>query len=164
MLKSNITLNNLQGITGTWYNELNSTMFLLDNNGSLEGQYKTGTGSASGFYLLAGRSDTSSAAVDDHTFLGWTVRWENNEYGDSNSTSSWSAVYRVVDGKEYIRGTWLLTEYEPDSLIWGNTKIGIDIFTRDMPTEESIAHSIAMGVHASHPTLAGEHEVYHQSN
>src|ERR1051326_1840170 len=113
-------------ITGTWYNELGSTMEIQIRGNNIVGTYQTAVGDAEGIYRLFGVGD-----FDDHASetLGWTVAW-NNEFKNSDSVTTWCGQYQVKDGEEIIVTTWLLTTETDPNDDWHSTLIGMDTFYR----------------------------------
>ena len=116
-------------LSGTWVNELNSTMVLTQEEGGLlSGTYRTIVGNAEYWYVLVGATNLN--ATSNQAAVGFTVVWNNEAYGDSHSVITWSGQYQNVDSEEYIRTTWLLTSETPVASNWASTQIGMDTFTR----------------------------------
>ena len=134
-------------LNGTWYNELGSSMTLTVNGNSITGTYQTAVGDASGAYDLVGRTDTDN---DASQAIGFVVVWQN-QYGSSDSVTTWSGQYQIINGMGTIVTTWLLTqETDPDD-DWASTLVNKDIFTRTAPQEEEIQRQVKRGVKPSHP-------------
>lgn len=116
------------GITGTWKNELNSTVvFTSCKDGQIEGKYNTAVGNASDFYVLTGRY-TLSGPKKDVVELGWVVAWNNTQYGNSNSVTSWNGIYYPKEG--IIHTQWILTSYAERKDLWETSLINHDEFKR----------------------------------
>ena len=134
-------------LNSTGYNELGSYMTLRVNGKSITGTYHTAVGDASGIYDLVGQTDTDN---DSSQAIGFVVAWQN-EYGSSDSVTTWSGQYQIIDGVDTIVTTWLLTqETDPDD-DWASTLINKDTFTRTAPGDEEIQQKIKKGVKPSHP-------------
>lgn len=111
-------------LSGTWRNELGSTMRLIATTGTLTGTYISAVGEAKGSYPLTGFYNTEEAT----TTVGWAVAWKNQALGDSHSLATWSGQL-TTDGK--ISTIWLLTSLVTDPKnLWNSTKVGMDMFTR----------------------------------
>lgn len=138
-------------IDGTWYNELNSTMVIRVNAGSVTGTYTTavsGAGCAKGDFDIAGRADTDQNGLAN---LGFVVSWENGQ-SRCESVTAWSGEYRTLaNGEEQIKTTWLLTLETDQMDDWKSTLIGQDVFTRIAPSPASVQLSKMLKRH-SHPT------------
>ncbi|MGH9947223.1 MAG: avidin/streptavidin family protein [Pyrinomonadaceae bacterium] len=129
-------------LAGIWYNQLGSKMELVLKQGNLSGWYETAVGSASGPYVLAGRTDTDDDAARN---VGWVVSWENDK-GSSDSVTAWSGELQEIDGEEVISTTWLLTIETTPATNWKSTLVGKDIFTRTPPDEGSSKRAFLMGM------------------
>jgi hypothetical protein len=134
-------------IAGTWYNELGSVMNLNVNGSVLSGSYQTAVGNAQGIYALTGGLD--SLPFSGEQAAGFVVAWIN-QYGTSNSVTTWSGQYQVISGVEQIHTLWLLTgeTYPQDN--WASTLIHNDLFMRTQPSKEQIAEILLRGP-APHP-------------
>lgn len=130
-------------LSGDWYNELGSKMTLQLDGEHVTGYYYTAVGDAEGIYHLAGRANRNN------TVLGFAVAWQN-EYGDSESATSWSGEYHEAD--DVIVTTWLLTSQtdEPDD--WKSTLVGKDTFQRQSPNKDAVSQASAMRA-PSHPAI-----------
>nr|AAX16019.1 circularly permuted covalent streptavidin dimer mutant E2 [synthetic construct] len=96
------------GITGTWYNQLGSTLIVTAGaDGALTGTYESAVGNAESRYVLTGRYDSAPATDGSGTALGWTVAWKNN-YRNAHSATTWSGQY-VGGAEARINTQWLLT-------------------------------------------------------
>lgn len=93
-------------ISGTWYNELGSTMDIQANGSVVTGTYQTAVGDAQGLYDLYGATDTESNETSQA--IGFVVAWVN-QYGTANSVTGWSGQWQIIDGEETITTMWLLT-------------------------------------------------------
>ncbi len=135
-------------ISGTWYNELGSTLTLVASDGTLSGTYETAVGGASGQYPLTGRYNTDPSHGGQAA--SWSVAWQNAS-GNANSSTGWSGQYQqTASGQEEIHTMWLLaSETEPDH-DWGSVQVGSDTFTRAKPTDENAARA-TQSRPASHP-------------
>jgi hypothetical protein len=135
-------------ITGDWYNELGSHMRLTaEPRGGITGSYVSAAGHAPGPYVLVGRHDPPALA-DHGTALGWTVAWRNDD-NDAGCVTSWNGLY--YDDAEQIRATWLLTASATQPNAWEATSVGQDVFTREIPDPDRIAHHLQQGKRPSHP-------------
>lgn len=138
-------------VAGTWYNELGSVMTLNINGSQLTGTYQTAVGNAKGIYSLVGGLDSLPSSGGQA--LGFVVAWVN-QYGTSNSVTTWSGQYQLIAGIEQIGTQWLLTQETYPGANWASTLINHDLFSRTQPTEEQIAARIARGP-APHPDTIG---------
>lgn len=115
-------------ISGTWYNELKSTMVLdavLD--GGFTGSYTTAVssdGCAKGSYRLVGRTDGQAVA--------FVVCWVNDE-SNCEAVSAWSGQAQTIDGEEKIIALWLMTSETSPDKDWTSTRVGQDVFTKKKP-------------------------------
>lgn len=134
-------------ISGTWYNELGSKMVIQVAGKRITGTYHTRVGDASGDYELIGQMDTDN---DNSTAIGWVVVW-NNQYGSSDSVTSWSGQVQELAGVESIVTTWLLTAETEQDDDWHSTLVGKDIFTRLEPSAEKVAQNQTKGIKSSSP-------------
>ncbi len=134
-------------LNGKWYNELGSSMTLSVSGNNITGTYQTAVGDASGLYDLVGRTDTDN---DASQAIGFVVVWQN-QHGSSDSVTTWSGQYQVIDGVDTIVTTWLLTKETESDDDWRSTVINKDIFTKTPPTEEKVKELKSKGIKASHP-------------
>jgi Avidin family len=123
------------GIDGVWYNELGSQLTLKVNGNNISGTYKTTVGNAKGTYQVCGMRVPGSGKSDEA--IGFVVAWVNDS-GSSSSVTSWSGQWQIIDGKEEINTTWLLTSAEPPEDDWKSTLVGRDIFTRNKPSPKQV--------------------------
>lgn len=131
--------------TGTWYNELGSTMTLYASGSSVWGTYSSTVGQASQSYQLAGLVNTATPASGAGTALGWTVAWVN-AYMISPSVTSWTGQYQVEpDGTEEIETLWLLVTETTEDNDWASTQVGADLFTRTPPTADQVQRAMRRG-------------------
>ncbi|XP_052785609.1 streptavidin-like [Mya arenaria] len=111
-------------IAGVWKNQYSSYIRLTCSNGFIVGRYFSGDVNA-GFYELAGRYQLP----DDQTcILGWIIAYENELYGNSNSTTSFSGIH--YQEEEMIRTHWLQTHNHPRDSLWKTTTINHDDYTK----------------------------------
>ena len=111
--------------TGTWRNQLNSTMELVASQNQLSGWYTSRVGDAPGKYPLLGRykSDTPPST------LGWTVVW-NIPGHDSQSSTSWSGQVLAAQPNR-LHTAWILTtEQALPKDVWAGHRVGVDVFER----------------------------------
>lgn len=134
-------------LNGNWYNELGSVMTLQVQGENIVGTYQTAVGDAKGLYKLVGRSDTDNHESET---VGWVVNWKN-QYGDSDSVTTWSGQIQAVDGEDIIATTWLLTSETAPGDDWHSTLVGKDTFSRDMPSADEITKNASRGVMPAHP-------------
>lgn len=111
--------------TGTWRNQLNSTMELHASDGQLTGWYISPVGDAAGKYALSGRYKSDVTP----TTLGWTVVWNNAQH-DSHSATSWTG--QLLTGQpNRLHTTWILVSERPTvSDLWSAAHVGMDVFER----------------------------------
>ena len=122
------------GITGNWTNELGSVMKMTcqadsptSDSGYLTGKYNSAVGIATDFYILTGRY-TMSGPRHQNCMLGFSVSYNNDVRGNSNSTASFTGVYFINDDTIYT--TWILASYTKYKDMWKNSNIGKNVFTR----------------------------------
>lgn len=136
-------------ITGTWYNQLGSTMIITASpDGSLTGTYESAVGNAENRYVLVGRYDTAGVAGSG-TALGWAVAWRN-EFRNAHSATTWSGQYFGGDSPR-ITTKWLLTSGTTPADEWRSTLVGADFFTRTKPTAAQVEQTRALGVASPDP-------------
>jgi hypothetical protein len=111
-------------IDGDWYNELGSLLTITTSGNVVSGTYQTAVGNAQGIYDLAGLINDDTDPV-----VGWVVLW-SNQYGDSNSLTSWAGQYYSDGNPEVIITMWLLRDETPENQDWAATQVGEDIFYR----------------------------------
>jgi hypothetical protein len=138
------------GISGYWYNELNSQMELTQSGGDVWGTYYTAVGTASGLYTLTGQVDANPYSYSQA--LGWAVAW-NSAYVNAHSATAWSGQYQTIGGKEEIVAFWLLTSEQIEENDWEATLVGKDVFTRDPPSPEDVEKA-RVKIAKSHPAAA----------
>ena len=124
---TNVTDCNPCGIAGKWVNDLGSKAEFSCKNGFLSGKYNSKVGKAEDYYLLSGRYTMVGPGHKD-AVVGWSVAWNNKEFGNSNSTSSFTGVYYASN--ETIYTTWILTRYTSFADRWSNSRVGFNVFTR----------------------------------
>jgi hypothetical protein len=135
------------GLSGLWYNQLNSQMTLDDDGkGGLTGHYSSGVGEcASGVECsLIGAYDTSPSG---RTAVGFVVAWSSGLVSGS-SVTAWSGQYDP--DRDMIVATWLLTGPGVSPSAWNSTLIGQDWFRRDPHAEDVVRRYLVCGA-ASHP-------------
>ncbi|WP_420130363.1 avidin/streptavidin family protein [Longimicrobium sp.] len=118
-------------IDGMWYNELGSLLTITSSGTTISGTYQTAVGNAQGIYNLTGYIN-----ADTNPSVGWVVLW-SNEYGDSNSLTTWAGQYYDADGSEVIITMWLLRSEEPQQQNWQSTLVGEDVFYRSQEQAKS---------------------------
>ncbi|MFY9622691.1 MAG: avidin/streptavidin family protein [Pyrinomonadaceae bacterium] len=136
-------------LTGTWFNELGSTM-VIDQvaNGVISGSYTTAvssTGCAQGSFTLVGSTDTDSGGEG----VAFSVCWVNSA-SQCASVTAWSGQAQTTNGEDQILAFWLLTVESPAAQDWYATHVGQDVFTRAQPNDEQIASKSRM-LRRSHP-------------
>ena len=136
-------------LVGNWYNELGSLMVLSANGAELTGTYKTAVGNAQGIYPLNGGLDTLPSSGGQA--VGFAVAWVN-QYGSSNSVTTWSGQYQTINGVEQIVTQWLLTWEAGPQANWASTLIYHDLFMRTQPADDAVAQRLLRGP-APHPEL-----------
>ncbi|XP_045181410.2 streptavidin-like isoform X1 [Mercenaria mercenaria] len=115
------------GLAGKWKNQLKSEMEIICQNGKVTGKYNTAVGRASNYYHLVGRYTRVGTNFTD-TILGWSVSWNNDVYGNSNSTTSWTGIHYRDEG--IIHTHWILVRYHNQANLWQTNMIGHDDFHR----------------------------------
>lgn len=115
------------GLAGKWKNQLQSVMEITCQDGQVNGRYNTAVGLAQDFYDIAGRYTMAGENMTD-TVLSWAVSWNNNVFGNSNSSTAWSGIHYDEEG--IIRTQWILTRYKTRPDIWQTSMIGHDEFER----------------------------------
>jgi hypothetical protein len=138
----------MANLNGTWYNELGSIMTIETNGNTISGIYQTAVGAATGIYNLIGQTDTDN---DASQAAGWIVVWQN-QYGSTDSVTTWSGQFQLVNGIPTIVTTWLLTQETNPEDDWHSTFVGQDIFTTVQKSQEQIQENIKKGVKSSLPT------------
>ncbi|KAK3103811.1 hypothetical protein FSP39_022092, partial [Pinctada imbricata] len=111
------------GFSGTWKNELNSTIILFCNNGQLSGMYCSSVGNATDYYKLSGRY----TMIGLNATVGWSVAW-NNSRGNSQSTTSWTGLY--YKATDTIQTQLILVSYTPINDFWRAFTTNQDQFKR----------------------------------
>ncbi|KAK3587464.1 hypothetical protein CHS0354_007956 [Potamilus streckersoni] len=115
------------GIAGKWKNQLGSTMQITCRKGNLRGKYRSSVGEASDFYDLSGRYTMTGVNQED-CILGFSVAWNNDVRGNSNSTTSWTGLLYASEG--IIHTHWILTRYRELESMWASNLVGHDDFRR----------------------------------
>lgn len=95
--------------------------------GSLDGRYNTAVGRADGYYKLSGRYARSGNGLKN-CLVGFTVTYNNNVYGNSNSTASFTGSYFAVDDTIYTQ--WVLVRHTKQENMWLNSLLGHNVFNR----------------------------------
>lgn len=156
-------------ITGTWYNQLGSTMKLTVtsdggiSDGGIGGSYESPVGTAPGEYAMSGRYDmnpqehkgTVEPKKDGGATLGWTVSW-CNKINNSHSATTWSGQYfpEVLIGTKKVEQfvtIWIISRQTVGKDQWTSTLVGQDVFTRTKPPPEDVEYLLSIGPGASHP-------------
>lgn len=136
-------------ISGTWYNELGSTMNIDPvANGQVTGSYITAvseTACAQGSFRLVGFTDTDS----EGEAVGFVVIWENDT-SECASVTAWSGQAQVINGGEQITAFWLLTVESTSDQDWYATHVGQDTFTRTQPTKQQVEKK-SLALRRAHP-------------
>lgn len=135
-------------LQGTWYNELGSEMNLQVEGSFVSGTYQTAVGDAQGIYTLAGTTDTEPYGQSQA--VGFTVAWVNKS-GNSHSVTAWSGQLQMIDGREILTATWLITQETEPEYDWASTLVGMDVFTRSKPSKAE-SEKRAKQAPWSHPT------------
>jgi len=135
------------GLSGVWYNQLNSRMTLEeDGKGGLTGSYASVVGESRGGVecSLIGAYDTSPSG---EVAVGFVVAW-SMELAIGSSVTVWSGQYDRE--RDMIITTWLLTGSGVGSSEWNSTLVGQDWFSRDPHPEDVVLRYFGTGP-ASHP-------------
>ena len=136
-------------ITGTWYNQLGSTMVVTAHpDGTLIGTYESAVGNAENRYALVGRYDTAPVAGSG-TALGWSVAWRN-EFRNAHSATTWSGQF-FGGTSPRITTKWLLTSGTTPADEWRSTLVGADTFGKTKPTPAQVEQARALGVTSPNP-------------
>ena len=114
-------------MTGNWINDLGSNVEFSCHDGLISGRYNSAVGVAKDFYILSGGYTKVGPGLND-LIVGWTVAYNNEVKGNSNSTASFTGVY--YESNDTIYTTWILTRYTPAADMWTNSYIGKNVFTR----------------------------------
>ncbi|XP_060588446.1 streptavidin-V2-like [Ruditapes philippinarum] len=114
------------GVAGTWKNQLWSKVTFSCKNGQITGKYNSAVGNAEDYYSLTGRY-TRAGTDDNAVVLGWVVSWNNEVFGNSNSSTSWSGIY--YPDERIIRTQWLLTRFKARNDYWETTMVNHDEFS-----------------------------------
>jgi hypothetical protein len=114
------------GVAGTWKNQLGSKVTFSCKNGQINGKYNSAVGNAEDYYSLTGRY-TRAGTDNNAVVLGWVVSWNNEMFGNSNSSTSWSGIY--YPNERIIRTQWLLTRFKERNDYWDTTMVNHDEFT-----------------------------------
>jgi hypothetical protein len=120
-------------ISGTWYNELNSTMQLKVTGKEIRGWYISAVGDAAGPYDLIGYLDPDDATPT----VGWTVVWKN-ETKHAQAVTTWCGQAQQIDDEDVIDTTWLLTRSTAVRDDWESTMLGKDLFRRVKASDEEV--------------------------
>lgn len=112
-------------VSGFWYNELNSAMYIRVRGKVISGWYISAVGEASGPYELTGFLDRT----DESPTIGWIVTWQNAKK-QVPSVTAWCGQAQTVDGDEQIATTWLLTRSTTVAEDWEATMVSKDLFKR----------------------------------
>ena len=115
------------GITGNWINDLGSNVQFSCHDGRITGRYNSAVGNANDYYTLSGGYTRVGPGLND-LVVGWTVAWNNEVKGNSNSTASFTGVY--YNANHTIHTTWILTRYTSVEDMWMNSNVGRNVFTR----------------------------------
>ncbi|VDI60389.1 Hypothetical predicted protein [Mytilus galloprovincialis] len=122
------------GVTGSWVNELGSGMELTCQadstsviSGSLSGRYNSAVGHAKDFYKISGRYARSGTKLEN-CIVGFTVAYNNDVHGNSNSTASFTGNYFSFDDTIYTH--WILVYHTQPGNMWLNSNMGKNIFKR----------------------------------
>ena len=78
-------------------------------------------------FKLSGRYTVSEQNCKDF-ILGFSVAWNNEDNGNSESITSWAGVYIASENK--IRSKWIHSKHTSPSENEQNFLIGFDQFTR----------------------------------
>ena len=126
-MASNGTTSDPCGITGNWTNELGSSVMFACNNGHLSGLYNSAVGEAANYYNLSG-TYTMAGPTRRDTILGFSVAWNNEAHGNSNSTTSWTGIHYESQNKIFT--TWILTRFTSVADKWSNSYVDQNVFER----------------------------------
>ncbi len=130
-------------LSGTWYNELNSTMVIsVRPDGSLTGSYVSGVG-GSAASLLVRQYDPNPGMS---TNVGWVIDWR-----PYSSLTAWSGqAWDDPSGGATIAAMWHLTSETSEANQWMSTLDGKDVFTRRKKSDEEVAAAMRI-IAPSHP-------------
>jgi hypothetical protein len=114
----------LHPLTGTWHNQLGSTLVIeADGAGGLTGHYTSGAGALAGSsYTLVGTYDPNPQTRV--TVIGFVVDWT-----EAHAVTAWSGQYHHHD--RTIRAAWLMATETDEGDEWKSTFVGHDAFRRD---------------------------------
>lgn len=115
------------GISGKWKNQMGSILDISCENGYLNGKYSSAVGNANGLYEILGRYNMVGANNQD-CVAGFSVAWNNDIMGNSNSTTSWTGIHYASEG--VIHTHWILVRYMEPNKLWAASMVGHDDFER----------------------------------
>ena len=81
-------------------------------------------------------------ATDYGGSIAWAVTFNNDQHGNSKSSTSWSGQRQIVDGNPIIYTTWILTSQTAASDNWESTTTNQDLFFRHYPKDEKICATL----------------------
>lgn len=113
----------VDNLSGTYTNQLNSTVVLNYKGGVLTGTYQSAVGDASGNYPLYG----SATGSDGTATFGFCVAWNNEKNGNTGSQTCWTG--RMENGE--LDTFWVLaTQPNSKGQTWSSNLFGKDRFSK----------------------------------
>ncbi len=113
--------------SGSWVNELGSSMELDVNGTVVTGSYRTAVGEPD-----PGQPYPLSGVINDDLIV-FNVDWLQN-----GSISTWAGQLTMIDGQPVIETMWYLVRQVPDpkepTELWADTLAGSDRFQRPIVT------------------------------
>lgn len=117
-------------LTGKYVNTLGSTLVMTCTGSSssarLTGYYISAVGNAEGSYSLYGAA--TSCGNDGQG--GFVVAWNNEQNGNSFSSTSWTFQASQDHSYLYLTAPWQLVRETTEEDSWAANLFGIDIFTK----------------------------------
>ncbi|XP_063996797.1 avidin-like [Pogoniulus pusillus] len=123
-------------LTGTWINDLHSTMVIgaVDNGGNFNGVYHTAVTATSNKILKSPlKGSQHSANTKSQPTFGFTVNWN---FSDSVTVFT-GQCFVDKNGKEVLKTMWLLRSHA-DTIgdDWKATLVGTNVFRRTQHEKE----------------------------
>lgn len=114
-------------LTGTWTNQLGSTMDIQAKDGKITGTYTTGVGNAKIGHDVTGIYVPQQNGCLVSFTVGWTKLVDTSK---PQSISSWNGLMvQGKDGRWKIHTTWLLSSWLPEEM-WKATNLNKDFFEK----------------------------------
>lgn len=128
-------------LTGTWRNQLGSTMTLqhVGDSNKITGRYNTTVESKDGAADISSDISGLVQPVEGGSLVAFNVLWNHG-----NSIATFVGQCLVCDGQEKLYTTWALRSLEIPSERWKNTRINQDTFWRvdDEPQDKALETTV----------------------